>query len=296
MPELANDIVRFTDGLRAARIANLDLDLGDGETNNLLTDQEIRELEQSKADSNLSIFGSLRLDAAFQVFRQTGAVSLAIEGLSFRLSGQRKLRQLTRRTILYLILIVVTAMACIAFFWFQLRPELEMIRADILATTPVQLVERYDGMVVLASLVVLLLVLCFLLRQLFGKTNWFTRFSGGQAYLDLGQQSLFWSITQRLVEAGRPISDATATAGRLLAIDAQEQSLPGGFACESPEQINSAKNMLEMLAGQKIESISNVFPTVAVVTVGGGCALICVLATFYPVVCLLDDLSKVAFS
>ena len=146
---------------------------------------------------------------------------------------------------------------------------------------------------VLVCLVPLLLVLIALLWQLFGKSNWFTRFSGGEAYLDLGQQALFWSTTQRLVQAGQPISESTATAGRLLGIESQQQTLPGGAACKSLQQISSARTLMEMLAGQKIESVSTAFPTTAVVTVGGGCALICALATFYPVVRLLDELSTV---
>jgi len=62
------------------------------------------------------------------------------------------------------------------------------------------------------------------------------------------------------------------------------------------KQIASAKDLLELLARQKIESVSNVFPTTAVVTVGGGCGLICAFATFYPVVRLLSELTTAASS
>jgi len=190
-------------------------------------------------------------------------------------------------------LIVATALASLAFFWFHLRPGLELVHADIVRTSKVELKAHYDGLMVLVCLVPLLLVLAVLLWQLFGRTDWFARFSGGKAYLDLGHQALFWSTTERLVEAGQPISESTATAGRLLALDSEKQTLPGGSPCESLQQITSARTLMEMLAGQKIESVSTAFPTTAVVTVGGACALICALATFYPVVRLLDELSAV---
>ena len=279
----------------AAHKANIALDVGSADAPRHLTKTDIQNLKSTElaSGSDQPQFESQRLDAAFQVFRQTGSLTAAIEGLSFRTRAQARLRRLTRRTNLYLILIVVTAIASLAFFWFQLRPGLELVHEDIIATSQVELPQHYDGLMVLVCLVPLLLVLITLLWQLFGKSNWFTRFSGGEAYLDLGQQALFWSTTQRLVQAGQPISESTATAGRLLGIESQQQTLPGGAACKSLQQISSARTLMEMLAGQKIESVSTAFPTTAVVTVGGGCALICALATFYPVVRLLDELSTV---
>jgi len=277
----------------AAHKANIALDVGSADAPQLLTKTDILDLKNKElsADSDQPHFESQRLDAAFQVFRQTGSLTAAIEGLSFRTRAQARLRQLTRRTTLYLILIVVMAIGSLAFFWFQLRPGLELVHADIVATSNVELEEHYDGLVVLVCLVPLLLVLIALLWQLIGKTNWFARFSGGKAYLDLGQQALFWSTAERLVEAGQPISESKTTAGRLLALDSERHVLPGGAACESLKQISSARTLMEMLAGQKIESVSSAFPTAAVVVVGGGCALICALATFYPIVRLLDELS-----
>ena len=277
----------------AAHKANIALDVGSADAPRLMTQKDIRELENTKStsDTDQPLFDSPRLEAAFQVFRQTGSLTAAIEGLSFRTRAQARLRQLTRRTTLYLILIVVMAIGSLAFFWFQLRPGLELVHADIVATSNVELEEHYDGLVVLVCLVPLLLILIALLWQLIGKTNWFARFSGGKAYLDLGQQALFWSTTERLVEAGQPISESKTTAGRLLAVDSERHVLPGGAACESLKQISSARTLMEMLAGQKIESVSSAFPTAAVVVVGGGCALICALATFYPIVRLLDELS-----
>ena len=287
------DLNQFSSGLMAAHKANIALDVGGADAPQLMTQKDIRDLGNTEGASanDQPLFDSPRLDAAFQVFRQTGSLTAAIEGLSFRTRAQARLRQLTRRTTLYLILIVVMAIASLAFFWFQLRPGLELVHADIVATSNVELEEHYDGLIVLICLVPLLLVLIALLWQLVGKANWFARFSGGNAYLDLGHQALFWSTTERLVEAGQPISESKTIAGRLLALDSERQMLPGGSACESLKQISSARTLMEMLAGQKIESVSNVFPTTAVVTVGGGCALICALATFYPVVRLLDELS-----
>ena len=287
------DLNQFSSGLMAAHKANIALDVGSADAPRLMTQKDIRELENTKStsDTDQPLFDSPRLEAAFQVFRQTGSLTAAIEGLSFRTRAQARLRQLTRRTTLYLILIVVMAIGSLAFFWFQLRPGLELVHADIVATSNVELEEHYDGLVVLVCLVPLLLILIALLWQLIGKTNWFARFSGGKAYLDLGQQALFWSTTERLVEAGQPISESKTTAGRLLAVDSERHVLPGGAACESLKQISSARTLMEMLAGQKIESVSSAFPTAAVVVVGGGCALICALATFYPIVRLLDELS-----
>ena len=289
------ELNQFSSGLMAAHKANIALDVGSADAPRHLTKTDIQNLKSTElaSGSDQPQFESQRLDAAFQVFRQTGSLTAAIEGLSFRTRAQARLRRLTRRTNLYLILIVVTAIASLAFFWFQLRPGLELVHEDIIATSQVELPQHYDGLMVLVCLVPLLLVLIALLWQLFGKSNWFTRFSGGEAYLDLGQQALFWSTTQRLVQAGQPISESTATAGRLLGIESQQQTLPGGAACKSLQQISSARTLMEMLAGQKIESVSTAFPTTAVVTVGGGCALICALATFYPVVRLLDELSTV---
>ena len=287
------DLNQFSSGLMAAHKANIALDVGGADAPQLMTQKDIRDLGNTKGASanDQPLFDSPRLDAAFQVFRQTGSLTAAIEGLSFRTRAQARLRQLTRRTTLYLILIVGMAIASLAFFWFQLRPGLELVHADIVATSNVELEEHYDGLVVLVCLVPLLLILIALLWQLIGKTNWFARFSGGKAYLDLGQQALFWSTTERLVEAGQPISESKTTAGRLLAVDSERHVLPGGAACESLKQISSARTLMEMLAGQKIESVSSAFPTAAVVVVGGGCALICALATFYPIVRLLDELS-----
>ena len=289
------ELNQFSSGLMAAHKANIALDVGSADAPRHLTKTDIQNLKSTElaSGSDQPQFESQRLDAAFQVFRQTGSLTAAIEGLSFRTRAQARLRRLTRRTNLYLILIVVTAIASLAFFWFQLRPGLDLVHEDIIATSQVELPQHYDGLMVLVCLVPLLLVLIALLWQLFGKSNWFTRFSGGEAYLDLGQQALFWSTTQRLVQAGQPISESTATAGRLLGIESQQQTLPGGAACKSLQQISSARTLMEMLAGQKIESVSTAFPTTAVVTVGGGCALICALATFYPVVRLLDELSTV---
>ena len=289
------ELNQFSSGLMAAHKANIALDVGSADAPRHLTKTDIQNLKSTElaSGSDQPQFESQRLDAAFQVFRQTGSLTAAIEGLSFRTRAQARLRRLTRRTNLYLILIVVTAIASLAFFWFQLRPGLELVHEDIIATSQVELPQHYDGLMVLVCLVPLLLVLIALLWQLFGKSNWFTRFSGGEAYLDLGQQALFWSTTQRLVQAGQPISESIATAGRLLGIESQQQTLPGGAACKSLQQISSARTLMEMLAGQKIESVSTAFPTTAVVTVGGGCALICALATFYPVVRLLDELSTV---
>ena len=289
------ELNQFSSGLMAAHKANIALNVGSADAPRHLTKTDIQNLKSTElaSGSDQPQFESQRLDAAFQVFRQTGSLTAAIEGLSFRTRAQARLRRLTRRTNLYLILIVVTAIASLAFFWFQLRPGLELVHEDIIATSQVELPQHYDGLMVLVCLVPLLLVLIALLWQLFGKSNWFTRFSGGEAYLDLGQQALFWSTTQRLVQAGQPISESTATAGRLLGIESQQQTLPGGAACKSLQQISSARTLMEMLAGQKIESVSTAFPTTAVVTVGGGCALICALATFYPVVRLLDELSTV---
>ena len=287
------ELNQFSSGLMAAHKANIALDVGSADAPQLLTKTDILDLKNKElsADSDQPHFESQRLDAAFQVFRQTGSLTAAIEGLSFRTRAQARLRQLTRRTTLYLILIVVMAIGSLAFFWFQLRPGLELVHADIVATSNVELEEHYDGLVVLVCLVPLLLILIALLWQLIGKTNWFARFSGGKAYLDLGQQALFWSTAERLVEAGQPISESKTTAGRLLALDSERHVLPGGAACESLKQISSARTLMEMLAGQKIESVSSAFPTAAVVVVGGGCALICALATFYPIVRLLDELS-----
>ena len=270
----------------AAHKANIALDVGIASAPRHLTQTDIQNLKTSKlaSGSHQPQFESERLDAAFQVFQQTGSVTAAVEGLSFRTRAQARLRQLTRRTTLYLILVVATAIASLAFFWFQLRPGLELVHADIVSTTNIELEHHYDGLMVLVCLVPLVLALAALLWQLFGKTNWFTRFSGAEAYLDLGQQALFWSTAERLVEAGQSISESTTTAGRLLGIDPQQQTLPGGSTCESLQQISSARALMEMLAGQKIESFSTAFPTTAVVTIGGGCGLICCLVTFYPIV------------
>lgn len=286
------ELNQFTSGLMAALKANIALDIGDAEAPRLMTQKDIRDLENLElaSDAVQPQFESERLAAAFRVFRQTGSLTTAVEGLSFRTSAKARLRQLTRKTTLYLILIVVTAIASLAFFWFHLQPGLELVHQDINATSRVELPQHYDGLMVLFCLVPLLLILVALTWQLFGRSNWFTRFSGGDAYLDLGQQALFWSTTQRLVEAGQPISESTATAGKLLSLDTNQHTLPGGSNCESIQQISSAQNLMEVLASQKIEAVSTAFPTTAVVVVGGGCALVCALATFYPVIRLLDEL------
>ncbi len=292
MPALAVDLELFSSGLMAARKANVPLDIGDADSPQLITQNDIRDVGKTTlaSISNQPQFKTERLDAAFQVFRQTRSLTASIEGLSFRTRAQARLRKLTRRTTLYLILVVVAAIASLAFFWFRLRPRLDLVHADIIATSRVELPPHNDGLMMLVCLVPLLLVLGALLWQLFGRANWFARFSGGTAYLSLGQQALFWATTQRLVEAGQPISESTETAGKLLGIDACP-TLPGGSSCESLEQIASARSLMDMLARQKIESVSTTFSTAAVVTIGGACALICALATFYPVVRLLDELS-----
>ena len=124
----------------AAHKANIALDVGSADAPQLLTKTDILDLKNKElsADSDQPHFESQRLDAAFQVFRQTGSLTAAIEGLSFRTRAQARLRQLTRRTTLYLILIVVMAIGSLAFFWFQLRPGLELVHADIclLYTSP----------------------------------------------------------------------------------------------------------------------------------------------------------------
>ena len=187
MSELTAELNQFTDGLMAVHMANITLDIGDPDSPMLLSKKDIGDLKESKFESGADQpqLKSRRLNAAFQVFRQTGSLTPAIEGLSFRTRAQTRLRQLTRRTNLYLILIVVTALAGLSFFWFELRPELEMIRADITTTSNVELSEPYYGLMTLVCVVILLLVLLALVKQLFGKTNWFTRFSGAEAYLEL---------------------------------------------------------------------------------------------------------------
>ncbi len=295
MSQLANDLERFTDGLMAARRAKVALDIGDAGSPRFLTEKDIRDLRRLSlpSDPNQPCFKSQRLDAAFEVFRKTGSLTTSIEGLSFRTNARARVRQLTRRTTLYLILIVLTAIASLVFFWFQLRPGLQAIHQDIVATSGVDLPDHYDGLVVVVCLLLLALILGGLLWQLFGRTNWFTRFSGGDEYLQLGQQALVWSITKRLVEKGQPMSAATSTACQLLGLESSEPLLPSGAACESLHQASSAETLMEMLANQKIESVTTTFPTTAVVIVGGGCALVCSIVTFYPIIRLLDELSKV---
>ena len=293
MSQLTKDLDQFTDGLMAARMAKIDLDVGDAKTPRLLNAKAIRDLKNTDSSGGQLHFESGRLGAAFEFFQQTGSLTYAVEGLSFQMRAKARLRQLTRRTTLYLILIVLTAIASLAFFWFQLRPGLELIHKDINTTSGIKLNEHYDELMMLACAVPLLLVLAALLWQLFGKTNWFTRFSGGDTYLKIRQQALFWAATERLVESGQTVPDSMATAGRLTGVDSPQQALPGSVACESLQQISSARTLMEVLANQKIESVSTAFPTTAVVIVGGACALICSLATFYPIVRLLDELTTV---
>jgi hypothetical protein len=288
MTELANDLDQFSSGLMAACRANVALDVSD-DSQCLLTKKHIRAISLS-AVSGEPPFERQRLDAAFEFFRKTRSMAVAIEGLSFRPHAQARLRRLTRRTTLYLILIVAAAIASLAFFWFQLRPRLDLVYADIVATSKADVASHSDGLMMLACVVPLLLVMAALLWQLLGRTNWFARFSGADDYMNLGQQAIFWATTQRLVEAGQTVAASTTLAGKLLRIDPQP-TLPGGAPCESLEQIISARSLMEMLARQKIESVSTAFPTAAVVTVGGACTLICALATFYPVVRLLNELS-----
>ncbi len=293
MSQLAKEFEQFTDGLLAACKAKIDLDVGIGEAPHLLNEKTIGDIKVTDSDGGQLHFKSPRLCAAFEFFQQTGSLTPVVEGLSFKLRAKARLRQLTRRTTLYLLLIVLTAIASLAFFWFQLRPGLDLIHSDINPASDVKLSEHNDGLMMLACAVPLLFVFAALLWQLFGRTNWFTRFSGGNAYLDLRQQALFWAATERLVESGQTVSDAMATSGRLMGIDSPHQTLPESVACQSLQQISSARNLMEMLADQKIESVSTAFPTAAIVVVGGGCGLICSLATFYPIVRLLDELTMV---
>ncbi len=292
MSTVANDLEHFTDGLLAARLAGIQLDISDSSTPQLLSLKTIKRWKG--AEQNSADFETVRLAAAFDVFRQTRSLPAAVKGLSFQFRARQQIQQLARRTILYLILIVCTAIGCLGLFWFGLRPQLEMIRADIVATNSVTLAEHHDGLMVAGCIILCASLLLGLLQQLKGANNWTARLFGSQSSVDLGRQALFWDTALRLVDSGSSYDSATETAGKLLRLAPEQQTHLGEITAHCTSQIASNRDLFAMLAQQKLETVSSALPTVAVALVGGVCGLICAIATFYPVMRLLSDMAKAA--
>ena len=311
---------RFVDGLLATHHAQIPMDIGDWRTPRRLTEKDILNLRsaiQADATVNSTVdfeFENRRLNAAFTTWQRSGSLSLAIQGLSAMTLQRRNLYRKMLRPVLYLILIVITSFAAIGVFWFCLKPQIDIIGADLMITSSIELPQNHDGLATLACSIFLAVTLILLVWQLFKPSEWLFWIVGRESELQLQQKAMYWKIVQAITNVDSEIKAGQRTARQLLGMPEvdrpNEETAPTheseivtasrlpvdvlnfheNWECRTLDQIDARRALGHVAAWQSSYRWRNSFSTAAIFVVGGLCGLMVTFVTFWPVVRLLSEL------
>jgi len=135
------------------------IEVGDAETraqSNLLT---CKQIDRLKSDSLRDVDWPPRLLAARKYCEQTGLVSGVFRPLAVRLDSQRWVDRVLRRTVWYLLLLIVTMVLGLVFFFYYSNPVYEDLRSDLRYLSAAHYVPQTDPVAWMMPTLVVAIVL-----------------------------------------------------------------------------------------------------------------------------------------
>jgi hypothetical protein len=319
------DINRFHNALKAASSAGVRVDLHPRRRfrfiDRYLGRLSPRELEQlhSKAlsinvahtetasdpwESFASRFANLPQSyiAALRVVEQTGNLVLPLQGLAARRMAEQTLSNLLKRTLIYVTLVLLVAVAGLIFYMYFVVPEIEAIRDDLKLPAAIRPVQRVNVTGFLAPFVWTLAALWILgvVWMLMGGTARVVMLLGGKTFVRCQNAIAALRIAQLLNVSGVETDESVTVAAVLTGLDNRslgqmrsDLQRPSSSAVEPQPTfsfVNSLANFLELSAYRRLLYLRVGLPITIMTIAGGSVALLYCIAIFWPLIALIRDL------
>ena len=300
------EVKRFHNDLRAAVVAGVPIDIGDGkseflslhridELENLIVQPTAAETDNQKSPANAAGAVSRRYNAALQVFGRLGTMTPVLEGLTARILAKRTAIRTLRWTIIYLLLLLLCAVAGLWLFLEMVVPAFENIRADLLLPAAINAPQRLELITWIPGIIVVM-GFCFvvlLIWFLFGGSTQVAMWLGGRHFVRCQVSTSTLRTLRALLDAGLDLPTASSLSCDLTgANSAVRQDIKS--MVQSPTnaiQIDAIQNYLTISANQRLASMKVAMPIALVTTIGGAIGLLYCVTIFWPIVALVKDMT-----
>jgi hypothetical protein len=321
----AEDINRFHDALKAICSAGVRVDLQPRRQfrlfDRLSSQQSKSDLDQLESEA-LSInatqnenaaaswesFASRHSDlppsyvAALRCVEKTGNLVLPLQGLAARRMAEQTLVSLLKRTLTYVTLVMLVAVAGLILYVNFVVPEIDAIRADLELPAAVRPVQRRDITGILSPFVWGIAVLwgLTLVWMLLGGTAKVVMMLGGKAFVRCQSTIIAIRIAQLLQAVGEDTEEAATIASVLTGLDErslgqlrsdlQSSSTTPFNAPPTFDFTSSLATFLELSANQRLVYLRVGLPITIMTIAGGSVALLYCIAIYWPLIALIRDL------
>lgn len=301
------DWQRFHDDLRAALRANVPMRNVDGsflKTGQLdkyfsqLGSQEEQELEAAAIRTQLASDKSLPewFAPASEIFARTGTAVPVLEGISAADEAANDVNRAMRWTFIYLLLLLVTALAGLVLFYCAGASSLEAFRQDLeLPPSPVKGRSSFDTLTLLPRFMIgLAIVLATgLIALLAIGTKRFSMWLGGKRFVRYAMSSTILRIALTISRTGIPHSESIGLACDLVGYDTTArkdiEALVRGT--KDDKTIEQMANCQRQSAHQCLIRMKVATPALLITLLGGSLAFIYCMIMFLPIVSMLKDMA-----
>lgn len=300
------DIEQFHNNLKAALIAKIPLAAG---RDNRLSLTELENLQHrlkvitgdsGRRTDKLST-GIIRDEtfpkwyrAAWTVFAQTGSMLPVLEVLSVRPLAIRDVSRALRWTIIYLLIVLTTALVGLLIIYIRVTPAIESFREDLQLPSAIEVTQHFDVQPWLPWIILVLTIglILSLFWMLVGGIANLTSWLGGRRYVGWMISTTVLRVSQSLVRAGMAVKDAVSIGCDLTGAESkvQEEIQSMIQGADEIKAIGQMADYCKLTANKQLSQLRIATPVVLITIFGGGLALMFCLIVFWPILSLLKDL------
>lgn len=290
------DAEKFLSDIKAAVMFGQALESGAVDALVLQRCLTVREIDRLLSDPDQEDNWSPRLKAAFAFAQQTDAMGIVFDGLSVRLESQRWREKVLRRTGWYLLLLILTMVLGLAFFFYCSNPLFENLRSDLQRMTVAQYVPQTDPVAwILPALVGAIVVAVIALLWIFiggpQRTVWLL---GGRSIARWRETSVALNAIEQSHQSGMTMKESINLSCNLVAASSAtrgkiETALSG--ANESLG-VRAWADSMAAAARDRMAKIELWLPLAATTLMGGVLATIYCLLIYGPIISMLCELAS----
>jgi len=256
----------------------------------------VQEIDRLLANPDQGDSWSPRLKTAFQFATQTDSMGIVFDGLSVRLKSHRWRTAVLRRTGWYLLLLIVTMVLGLAFFFYYSNPLFENLRSDLQLMSTAQYVPQTDPVAwlipaMVGAIVVAVIALIWILIGGPQRTVWLL---GGRAIARWRETSVALNAIEQSHQSGMTMEESinlscdlvaasSATRGRI------EKALSGS---NESSGITAWADSMATAAIDRMTKIELWLPLATTTLMGGALATIYCLLIYKPIISMLCELAS----
>lgn len=303
------EFTRFYNDLKAAVVAGVPLEIGDGSqlaSSPRLTVTELERWErtlQSLISNDSCLRKALdtqpdlprRYRAALLVFDQTGSMVPVLDGLTTRRLARNKVTRILRGTFVYLLLVLLVAFLGLRLFDVAIVPAVEDMRVDLLLPAAISAPTRFDPLPWLPAIVGVLGVgiVLALIWLLFGGASKAALWLGGHQFVRCQVSATAVQTLPMLIASGMDMDESVSVSCDLVGADERTRREIQAAAQypEGSQHWGALADYFSILASRRLAYMKVATPIALVTSVGGGIAALYGIIIFWPIISMLKDLA-----